>query len=77
MYYSPITKLPGGPLDDVIERIARQLGPKVTPAQVLMSWIRAKGVVVVTYVLSLTLVVITLADTTEVQHPARNVSKNI
>ncbi|CAE6456631.1 unnamed protein product [Rhizoctonia solani] len=45
---TPITKLPGGPLDDVIERIARRLGPKVTPAQVLMSWIRAKGVVVVT-----------------------------
>ncbi|CAE6351560.1 unnamed protein product [Rhizoctonia solani] len=45
---TPITKLPGGPVDSVIERIAKRLGPKVTPAQVLMSWIRSKGVVVVT-----------------------------
>ncbi|KAF8746729.1 Aldo kereductase, partial [Rhizoctonia solani] len=45
---TPITKLPGGPVDVVIERIATRLGPKATPAQVLMSWIRAKGVVVVT-----------------------------
>ncbi|CAE6489896.1 unnamed protein product [Rhizoctonia solani] len=45
---TPITKLPGGPVDGVVESIAKRLGPKVTPAQVLMSWIRAKGVVIVT-----------------------------
>ncbi|KAG8689553.1 hypothetical protein FRC11_001986, partial [Ceratobasidium sp. 423] len=45
---TPITKLPGGPVDDVVERIAKRLGPKVTPAQVIMSWIHAKGVVIVT-----------------------------
>ncbi|KAJ1303537.1 hypothetical protein OPQ81_011721 [Rhizoctonia solani] len=45
---TPITKLPGGPVDAVVEGIAKRLGPKVTPAQVLMSWIRAKGVVIVT-----------------------------
>ncbi|CAE7222200.1 unnamed protein product [Rhizoctonia solani] len=45
---TPITKLPGGPLDGVLEGIAKRLGPKVTPAQVIMSWIHAKGVVVVT-----------------------------
>ncbi|KAF8606687.1 Aldo/keto reductase [Ceratobasidium sp. AG-I] len=44
----PITKLPGGKLDGVLDGIAKQLGPKVTPAQVVMSWIRAKGVVIVT-----------------------------
>ncbi|KAG9125924.1 hypothetical protein FRC07_005579 [Ceratobasidium sp. 392] len=45
---TPITKLPGGKLDRVLARIAKSLGPKVTPAQVIMSWIRAKGVVIVT-----------------------------
>ncbi|KAL5632402.1 hypothetical protein ACGC1H_005384 [Rhizoctonia solani] len=45
---APITKLPGGPVDEVVEGIAKRLGPQVTPAQVLMSWIRAKGVVIVT-----------------------------
>ncbi|CAE6483228.1 unnamed protein product [Rhizoctonia solani] len=44
---TPITKLPGGPVDEVVEGIAKRLGPKVTPAQVIMSWIRAKGVVIV------------------------------
>ncbi|CAE6411147.1 unnamed protein product [Rhizoctonia solani] len=45
---TPITKLPGGQLDGILEGIAKRLGPKVTPAQVLMSWIRTKGVVIVT-----------------------------
>ncbi|KAG8759358.1 hypothetical protein FRC12_009773, partial [Ceratobasidium sp. 428] len=45
---TPITKLPGGRLDGLLVTISRRLGPKVTPAQVLMSWIRAKGVVIVT-----------------------------
>ena len=43
-----ITKLPGGKLDGVLDGIAKRLGPKVTAAQVLMSWIRAKEVVIVT-----------------------------
>ncbi|KAF8599457.1 Aldo/keto reductase [Ceratobasidium sp. AG-I] len=45
---TPITKLPGGTLDGVLESIAERLGPKVTPAQVIMSWIRVKGVVIAT-----------------------------
>ncbi|QRV92641.1 aldo/keto reductase family protein [Ceratobasidium sp. AG-Ba] len=45
---TPITKLPGGKLDNVLANIAARLGPKATPAQVIMQWIRAKGVVVVT-----------------------------
>lgn len=45
---TPVTKLPGGKLDSVLERIAKRLGPKVTSAQVIMSWIKAKGVAIVT-----------------------------
>ncbi|KAL5632410.1 hypothetical protein ACGC1H_005388 [Rhizoctonia solani] len=45
---APITKLSGGPVDQVVEGIAKRLGPQVTPAQVLMNWIRAKGAVIVT-----------------------------
>ncbi|KAG9120380.1 hypothetical protein FRC07_004147, partial [Ceratobasidium sp. 392] len=44
----PISAFPKGKLDDVIATIAKRLGPKVTPAQVLLSWVYAKGVVVVT-----------------------------
>ncbi|CUA69022.1 hypothetical protein RSOLAG22IIIB_08273 [Rhizoctonia solani] len=43
-----ITKLPGGPVDGVVKDIAQRLGSEVTHAQVLMSWMRAKGVVIVT-----------------------------
>ncbi|KAG9120381.1 hypothetical protein FRC07_004148 [Ceratobasidium sp. 392] len=45
---APITRLPGGKLDAVLDNIATRLGPKVTPGQVIFSWIRAKGVVIVT-----------------------------
>ncbi|KAG8785328.1 hypothetical protein FRC12_017722 [Ceratobasidium sp. 428] len=45
---TPITRLPGGKLDGVLEKIAKRLGPKVTPGQVIFNWIRAKGVVIVT-----------------------------
>ncbi|KAG8685917.1 hypothetical protein FRC09_014464, partial [Ceratobasidium sp. 395] len=45
---TPITRLPGGKLDGVLEKVAKRLGPKVTPGQVIFNWIRAKGVVIVT-----------------------------
>ncbi|KAG8697170.1 hypothetical protein FRC08_006693 [Ceratobasidium sp. 394] len=45
---TPITRLPGGKLDTVLTKIAARLGPKVTPGQVILSWIHAKGVVIVT-----------------------------
>jgi len=43
---TPITKIPGGPVDEPIQRAADRL--KATPAQVLLSWVRSKGVVIVT-----------------------------
>jgi len=43
---TPITKLPGGPVDAPINAAAKRLG--ITPTQVLMSWVRAKGAVIVT-----------------------------
>jgi len=45
---TPITQMPGGPLDPVLARIAKRLGPNATPAQVLFAWIHSKGVVIVT-----------------------------
>jgi len=43
---TPLTKLPGGPVDQVVSTIAARLN--ASPAQVLLKWVRAKGVVVVT-----------------------------
>ena len=42
----PITKTPEGPVDPVIARVARRIGGN--PGQVLLKWVRSKGVVVVT-----------------------------
>jgi len=41
-----LTKFPGGPVDPIVCTIATRLN--ATPAQVLLAWVRAKGVVVVT-----------------------------
>ena len=46
---SPITQYPGGPVDKPVAAAAKRLG--ATPAQVIMSWVHSKGVVVVTYVM--------------------------
>lgn len=46
---SPLTKFPNGPVDPVISAIASRL--KITSAQVLLAWVRGKGVGVVTCVL--------------------------
>ncbi|CAK5282954.1 unnamed protein product [Mycena citricolor] len=43
---SPITKYPGGPVDVPVAAAAARLG--ITPTQVLLSWVRAKGAVIVT-----------------------------
>ncbi|KAJ7776865.1 Aldo/keto reductase [Mycena maculata] len=43
---SPITSLPGGPVDAPVGKIAERLG--VTNDQVLLAWTKAKGAVVVT-----------------------------
>ncbi|KAF9465988.1 Aldo/keto reductase [Collybia nuda] len=43
---TPITSLPGGPVDKPLYAIAERL--KVTPDQVLLAWVKAKGAVVVT-----------------------------
>ncbi|KAH8104657.1 Aldo/keto reductase [Cristinia sonorae] len=43
---SPITQYPGGPVDKPIAAAAKRLG--ATPAQVIMAWVRSKGIVVVT-----------------------------
>jgi len=45
---TPITQMPGGPLDPVLNKIAKRLGPDTTPAQVIFAWIHNKGVVIVT-----------------------------
>ncbi|EKM79196.1 hypothetical protein AGABI1DRAFT_74034 [Agaricus bisporus var. burnettii JB137-S8] len=42
----PITQRPGGPVDPVLARVAKRL--KATPTQVIFSWVKAKGVVIVT-----------------------------
>jgi len=47
--YSPltsITKVPGGPVDKPVQDAADRLG--ITPAQVILSWVKSKGVVIVT-----------------------------
>lgn len=43
---TPITKQPGGPVDEPVAKAAKRLG--ATPAQVLMLWTKAKGAVIVT-----------------------------
>jgi len=43
---TPITKMPGGPLDPVLEKIAKARG--ATPAQIIFSWVHSKRVVIVT-----------------------------
>ncbi|KAJ6622218.1 NADP-dependent oxidoreductase domain-containing protein [Mycena sp. CBHHK59/15] len=43
---SSITKFPGGPVDVPVAVTAERLG--ITATQVLLSWVRAKGVVIVT-----------------------------
>ncbi|KAF8508538.1 NADP-dependent oxidoreductase domain-containing protein [Gautieria morchelliformis] len=43
---TPITKVSGGPVDKPIQRAAKRLN--ATPAQVILSWVRSKGVVIVT-----------------------------
>ncbi|KAG5651990.1 hypothetical protein H0H81_006672 [Sphagnurus paluster] len=48
---TPITKFPGGPVDAPVNAAAKRLG--MTPTQVILSWVKAKGVVIVTFVYSL------------------------
>ncbi|KDQ19014.1 hypothetical protein BOTBODRAFT_28493 [Botryobasidium botryosum FD-172 SS1] len=43
---APITKKPGGPVDVPVAQAAARLG--ATPAQVIFSWVKAKGAVIVT-----------------------------
>ena len=46
MSNSPITHLPGGPLDAVLEKISKRTG--ATWDQILLAWVKAKGAVPVT-----------------------------
>ncbi|EED79449.1 predicted protein [Postia placenta Mad-698-R] len=43
---SPITRYPGGPVDRPVNAAAKRLG--ATATQVILSWVKAKGVVIVT-----------------------------
>ncbi|KAH9947629.1 Aldo/keto reductase [Amylocystis lapponica] len=43
---SSITSFPGGPVDEPVQAAADRLG--VTPTQVILSWVKSKGVVIVT-----------------------------
>jgi len=43
---SPITRYPGGPVDKPVNAAASRLG--ATPTQVILSWVKSKGVVIVT-----------------------------
>jgi len=49
---TPLTRVPGGPLDDVLapirERLEKSRGQAVTTGQVLSKWILQKGAIVVT-----------------------------
>jgi len=42
----PITRFPGGPVDEPVLAAAKRLG--ATPAQVILAWARSKGVAIVT-----------------------------
>ncbi|TFY65387.1 hypothetical protein EVJ58_g1987 [Rhodofomes roseus] len=43
---TPITRHPGGPVDKALQGPAKRLG--ASPVQILLSWVKAKGVVIVT-----------------------------
>lgn len=43
---TPITRYPGGPVDAPVNAAAKRLN--ATPAQVILSWVRSKGVAIVT-----------------------------
>ncbi|CAL1712927.1 unnamed protein product [Somion occarium] len=43
---APITRFPGGPVDKPVNAAAKRLG--ATPTQVILTWVRSKGVVIVT-----------------------------
>ena len=43
---SPLTKNPGGPVDSVVDAVARRLG--ATATQVLFAWAKSKGAAIVT-----------------------------
>ncbi|KAJ7451650.1 NADP-dependent oxidoreductase domain-containing protein [Mycena latifolia] len=43
---APITKTPGGPVDAPVAAAAKRLG--ITPTQVILLWVKSKGVVIVT-----------------------------
>ncbi|KAF8214915.1 Aldo/keto reductase [Mycena galopus ATCC 62051] len=43
---SPITRFPGGPVDAPVAAAAKRLG--ITPTQVILLWVKSKGVVIVT-----------------------------
>jgi len=43
---APITRYPGGPVDKPVLAAAERLG--ATPAQVILAWVRSKGVAIVT-----------------------------
>ncbi|KAG6813043.1 hypothetical protein H0H93_013536, partial [Arthromyces matolae] len=43
---APITKFPGGPVDAVVNAVAKRHG--ISPDQVIFLWVRAKGAVIVT-----------------------------
>lgn len=49
---SPITRIPGGPLDVVLpsicERLEKTRGQPVTQGQVLLKWLQQQGILVVT-----------------------------
>ena len=48
-YFRPITIFPGGPVDVAVEKAAKRLG--ITPSQVILLWVKAKGAVIVTSVI--------------------------
>ncbi|KAG6816538.1 hypothetical protein H0H87_005315 [Tephrocybe sp. NHM501043] len=43
---APLTKFPGGPVEEPVNAAAKRLG--ITPNQVIFAWVKAKGVVIVT-----------------------------
>ncbi|EKM51540.1 uncharacterized protein PHACADRAFT_261742 [Phanerochaete carnosa HHB-10118-sp] len=43
---APITRYPGGPVDEPVNAAAKRLG--AMPTQVILSWVRSKGVAIVT-----------------------------
>ncbi|KAL6302004.1 Aldo/keto reductase [Sparassis latifolia] len=43
---APITRYPGGPVDKPVAAAAKRLG--VTPTQVILAWVKAKGLTIVT-----------------------------